>query len=199
MLALLMLLSTSLPLTAGAFPAINYLYTASLYSFFLLLITSVAAVARYTSLFTSFIKSDENHGKSRLSSPFCFAFLFCLATSQERVIFVTCSEYSTHPFHFSYTEIRLYKWGTDASRIQKKSEQKKIFFIFIFTGHGWRSGVCGVCCRHDDVFMDVLHVLHKSFIAQEELVAQRAASRIGPTNKGRMLFIKKFKLQFFQK
>ena len=68
---------------------------------------------------------------------------------------------------------------------RKKIGAKKDFLIF--TGHGWRSGVCGVGCRHDDVFMDVLHVFHKSFIAQEELVAQRAASRIGPTNKGRML------------
>lgn len=47
--------------------------------------------------------------------------------------------------------------------------------------------------------MNVLHVLHESFIAQEELVAQRAASRIGPTNKGRMLSTKKFKLVIFFK
>lgn len=105
----LLMLSTSLPLTAGAFPAINYLYTASLYSFFLLLITSVAAVARYTSLFTSFIKSDENHGKSRLSSPFCFAFLFFVWQPRRNVSFLLRALNIQPPFHFSSTEIRLYK------------------------------------------------------------------------------------------
>lgn len=52
-----------------------------------------------------------------------------------------------------------------------------------FAGHGGRAGRSG----GHNVFVNVFHVFHEGLVAEEELVAQRTAGRVGSANQGRVL------------